>query len=249
MTLGVIAAGGRGTRMAPATCWLNKHLLPVGNGRLMIDCPLDTLRGMGFDQATIVTGCEHAGQVSEYVQDGHDWGFSRVNYEIQPKPAGIGDVVSRVSHLVGENGMFLILGDNYFSVAPCLDLDVKMAVVWEYDVDSKERAKSFGQINRDRFGQPCSIVEKPLVPDHSRIVVGAYFFPQDVVSRVGDLTPSARNELEITSLIEMYLNEKRLVVMPVDGVWKDLGEWSSWREFIIDCAGGDADGLGDGSRD
>ena len=133
MTLGAIAAGGHGTRMAPATSWVNKHLLPIGNGRLMIDCPLDTLRGMSFDQATIVTGCEHAGQVSEYVQDGHDWGFSRVNYEIQPKPAGIGDVVSRVSHLVGDGGMFLILGDNYFSVAPCLDLDVNMAMVWEYD--------------------------------------------------------------------------------------------------------------------
>lgn len=235
--IGVIAAGGRGTRMMPVTQWINKHLIPVSNGELMIDQPIGLMSDLGFDWITVVTGCDHAGQVSEYLKDGEKWGFKRINYEIQPKPAGIGDVVKRVSHLVGDKGMLLILGDNFFACSPtddlkCLRDDSNSAGCWEYDLHEKEQAKSFGQIIRDDSSSPIEIVEKPKNPTHARILTGMYYFPKDVVQKVADLTPSARNELEITSLLDMYLKEKRLKVFSVKGWWCDLGEWGQWKEFV-----------------
>jgi len=234
--IGVLAAGGKGTRLMPMTAFINKHLCPVGLGQLMIDYPLQTMRDFGFDVVTIVTGCEHAGQISEYVQDGEKYGFRRVNYEMQPKPAGIADVVKRVSHLVDKEGVLLILGDNFFSASQkgsLKDFDGTKAAAWEYGLENVEEAKAFGQIWRDRFDKPMKIVEKPSMPEHARILTGLYFFPADVVDKVNNLSPSARKELEITSLLQLYLEEERLQVFGVEGGWSDLGEWSNWQKHIF----------------
>lgn len=218
--------------MLPQTLWLNKHLIGTGGGKLMIDHPLATLKATGFDEVILVTGTEHAGQLSEHVGDGERHGFKRVSYAIQSKPAGIADVVRRASHFMGDhNGMVLILGDNYFSL-PQLPLpDRNNAVAWQYPVESPERAQSFGQVVM-REGKPAIIVEKSTQPIHCNILTGLYYLPRDVVNVVTDIKPSGRGELEITDLLGSYLEQGRLEVRQVKGTWADLGEWSSWASFV-----------------
>jgi len=231
----IIAAGGSGSRMAPATRFVNKHLLPVGGGKLMIDKPIEFLRLHNFAEITVVTGANHAAQIVEYVGDGHQYGFKRVEYAFQPKPAGISDILNRVSHGGTENGVLLILGDNAFSAVQesvhLLRSNPDCAVAWEFDVGSPELAQRFGQYMTD--GEKGWITEKPLVAVHSRILTGLYYFPADVFDKVNKLSPSARGELEITDLLSLYLGEGRLSVHEVVGSWCDLGEWNSWEEFIV----------------
>lgn len=230
-----IAAGGEGTRMAPVNRWINKHMIPIGNGELMLDMPLNFLSEHGFPEVTIVTGSKHATQICEYVGDGNRYGFIKVEYAFQSKAAGIADILNRISHRGAEEGVLLILGDNYFQscqrTIDRLPLCGK-AACWEYDTGDAVLARRFGQVLRDGSGKPEYIVEKPSSPVHGRILTGLYYFPSDVFKYVEALEPSARGELEITGLLDMYLRQKRLEVFPVEGEWTDLGEWLSWSEFI-----------------
>lgn len=231
--IAVIAAGGNGTRMLPATRVLNKHLLPTGNGDLIIDYPLRQVARLGFNEVTVVTGCAHAGQITDYIQDGAAYGFSRVHYAFQPTPAGIADVLIRVGHRIDEEGVLLILGDNYFSDSQKIAVEsLDEARAWEYDLKDVASASAFGQAIRDSNGNVLDIVEKPKDPTHSKILTGMYFFPEDVLKRVIDLSPSKRNELEITDLLKTYMNDGELYVDQVVGDWCDLGEWSSWSKFV-----------------
>ena len=232
--LTILACGGSGTRMAPATRFINKHLLPVGYGDLMIDLPLQFLADHQFDEITIVTGSTHATQICEYVGDGEKWGFTRVEYTFQPKPLGIADVLNRVCHKDISDGVLLLLGDNYFSNLQGVGLHFipGFAYVWEYDCGDVEKAKAFGQVIRDGNDKPASIVEKPKVPTHSKILTGLYYFPASVFDVVKCLEPSQRGELEITDLIKTYLERERLHVLQVEGQWADLGEHDAWANFV-----------------
>lgn len=227
----VVAAGGSGSRMAPVTRFLNKHLIPVGDGRLMIDYPLNFLKKSGFDTVSIVTGSNHATQIVEYVGDGESHGFKSVSYFFQPKPLGIADIFKRIGP--HDEGVLLILGDNYFEVP--LDLHFiwnTKACAFEYDIGSKDEARRFGQAIRFEDGSIERIVEKPEMAAHSRILTGLYYFPPDVFSYVEELSPSARNELEITHLLQRYLEMGSLIVKEVEGKWADLGEWPSWKHHV-----------------
>lgn len=222
----VVAAGGMGTRFAPVTKFINKQLVPIGNNELMIDMPLKFLQRNGFKRVCIITGTHHASQMCEYVGDGGQYGFKRVNYFVQPKPLGVADLLNRIDF---ENeGVLLILGDNYFESNDLSQVIFgDKAIAWEYDVDSIERARAFGQFFNG------SIVEKPKDSNRTHILTGLYYFPKDVLEKLNKLTPSARNELEITHLLDMYLKEGRLDVEQVTGKWFDLGEQPTWAEFII----------------
>ena len=223
----VVACGGSGSRMAPANKFLNKHLIPVAAGTLMVDLPLQFLSDQGIEDVCIVTGSNHASQICEYISDGQKYGFRSVSYSFQPKPAGISDVLNRVDIL--DRSVLLILGDNAFQ-GHKLDLERLekngRAACFEYDVGSVDLAGRFGQLYGDK------IVEKHPEPTHSRILTGLYYFPKDVFTRLSKLTPSRRNELEITDLLGFYLAEGRLDSYRVDGSWSDLGEWNSWQEFV-----------------
>lgn len=223
----IVAAGGSGTRMAPATRYVNKHLIPVGPGKLMIDLPLEFLASHGIKDVCVVTGSNHASQICDYVGDGQEYGFKHVSYFFQPKPAGISDVLNRVNRF--DDSVLLILGDNTFD-GMRLDLErlerEGQAACFEYDVGSVELAGRFGQLYGDE------IIEKAKSPSHSRILTGLYYFPKDVFTKIQNLTPSKRNELEITDLLGLYLKEGRLKSYPVQGSWADLGEWNSWQEFV-----------------
>lgn len=230
-----IAAGGDGTRMAPVTHWVNKHLIPVGTNELMLDLPLKFLRMHKIKEVTIVTGSKHASQIVDHVQDGVGHGFERVDYAFQNNSFGISDVLKRISHNGCDGGILLILGDNYFEKAqPMIDelSHSDMAVCWEYDVGDPDLARRFGQVIRNPEGTPVAIEEKSAYPMHGKILTGLYYFPSDVFEYVEQLTPSKRGELEITSLLDMYLQQGRLDVLSVNGEWADLGEYQSWGEFI-----------------
>jgi glucose-1-phosphate thymidylyltransferase len=232
----IIAAGGSGTRMAPSTRWMNKHLIPLMNGELIIDKPLQFLRKHEIEQVTLVTGANHAAQIVEYIGDGNQYGFKRIEYAFQAKPAGISDILNRVSHGDTEDGILLLLGDNYFSSMQTSILELSdtphFAACWEFDMGSAELAKRFGQFYEDGDGNK-SIIEKPKTPIHSRILTGLYFFPSDVFHKVNMLSPSARGELEITDLLKLYLEQNRLEVHTVEGDWADLGEWESLRAYVV----------------
>lgn len=235
--LSLIAAGGSGTRMAPVTSFLNKHLIPVGQNELMIDMPLKFLASHSIREVQIVTGSNHASQICEYVGDGERYGFTMVEYSFQPRPLGIADVLKRVSHKNIEDGVLLILGDNFFSrqQAELHMLKTKgtsYASAWEYDLGNKEKAKSFGQIFRNENGVPVSIVEKPSEPQSGRILTGLYYFPHSVFDLVERLEPSKRGELEVTDLLRIYLDMKKLAIHPVEGEWCDLGEQDTWARFV-----------------
>jgi glucose-1-phosphate thymidylyltransferase len=223
----IVACGGSGTRMAPCNRFVNKHLIPVAPGTLMVDLPLQYLADQGVKEVSVVTGSNHASQICEYIADGQKYGFQSVSYSFQPKPAGISDVLNRVDIL--DRSVLLILGDNAFQ-GHKLDLEKLQsrdnAACFEYDVGSVELAGRFGQLYGDK------IVEKTSQPLHSKILTGLYYFPKDVFTKLSKLTPSARNELEITDLLGIYLAEGRLDSYQVEGAWSDLGEWNSWQEFV-----------------
>jgi glucose-1-phosphate thymidylyltransferase len=234
--VGVVAAGGSGSRLSPLTSYINKHLAPCEPGKLMIDYPLQTMRDAGFDEVIVVTGSNHASQIVDYVADGEKYGFTKVEYAFQAKPAGIADVLKRINDKEQDSDLLLILGDNYFSEkleVPYPSGVKGKAVAWEYDIGDIFAAKKFGQAVRNDQGMVTDIVEKPDKTYSSRILTGLYYFPQDVFEKVQALNPSARNELEITHLLKLYLLEERLLVMPVKGLWADLGEWESLQKFWV----------------
>lgn len=230
--LTIVAAGGSGTRMAPSTRFINKHLISVGFGELMIDMPLNFLSKYDIHELTIVTGSNHASQICEYVGDGEKYGFTRVEYAFQPKPLGIADVFNRVSHKNTQQGVFIILGDNYFSEKQTFNIVPGHACVFEYDLGHPARAKAFGQVIRNENGKPISVVEKPKHPTHGKILTGLYYFPDSVFNIVKCLEPSQRGELEITDLIRTYLQRDKIFVNEVVGDWQDLGEHDSWASFV-----------------
>jgi glucose-1-phosphate thymidylyltransferase len=232
----ILAAGGEGTRLLPMTRYMNKHLCPIGKNELMIDKPLKFIRLHFIDELTIVTGSKHAAQIVDYIQDGSKYGFKYVEYSFQDSSFGIADVLNRVAHRDSSEGILLLLGDNYFERIQTSIFSIpknsRDAYVWEYDIGSLEQAKRFGQVLTFSDGQPYDIVEKPDEPDHTRILTGLYYFPSDVFSYVKGLSMSDRGELEITSLLRVYLREKRLIIHQVDGQWCDLGEDETWMKFV-----------------
>lgn len=233
-----VASGGSGSRMSPASRFCNKHLVLVGRGKLMIDMPLHFIAAHGVQDVIVVTGSNHASQIVDYVQDGDAYGFNHVDYAFQPTPAGIADVLKRISHKDTKEGVMLILADNYFSstqssiAALVAASSPDGAMAFQYDVGTKERAKRFGQVIFNENAEAVDIVEKPKTPQHTHILTGLYYFPADVFERVEELSPSARGELEITDLLKMYLNDKKLTVKNVVGKWSDLGEQETWAEFV-----------------
>jgi len=238
MLIGMIACGGLGTRMLPATLFCNKHLLPCGKGKLMIDFPLEHLKELGFERIQIVTGSIHAGQISEYVGDGEAHGFEQVDYRIQPKPAGIADCVRRAGPLNPEDQLLLLLGDNYFSkplektTRRLVNSHGNVAQVWEYSLGDVSKAKAFGQAQWDEEASRWRVVEKPENPIGDKILTGMYCFPSDVTDVVETLKPSGRGELEVADLIDYYASQERLHVNTVYGSWVDLGVWEEWGKFV-----------------
>jgi glucose-1-phosphate thymidylyltransferase len=226
---GIILAGGRGSRLFPATRVVSKQLLPVFD-KPLIYYSLTTLITIGIRDIMIISTAEGYPCFRRLLGDGSQLGL-RFEYAVQERPEGIAQAFIIAGDFIGDDAVALILGDNIF-YGPGLDdmlraqSQVRGARIFAYPVS---RPASFGVVSFDSAGRVLSIEEKPRTPASHYAVTGLYFYESDVTDFVRKVSPSARGELEITSVNAAYLAEHRLhaTVLPEGVTWLDAGTLSS----------------------
>ena len=232
---GIILAGGRGTRLYPITRSISKQLLPIYD-KPMIYYPLSVLMLAGIREVLIITTLEDQDLYKRTLGDGSIYGL-KLFYEIQEKPNGIADAFIIAKDFIYNESVCLILGDNIFygqDFVPLLKQSSKIksgAIVFSYKVKDPQH---YGVVEVDNLGNAISIEEKPKIPKSDRVVTGLYFY-DDQVSRIAEtIKPSARGELEITSVNEHYLSNKNLRVIPLGRgfAWLDTGT----HENLLDAS-------------
>lgn len=225
---GIILAGGLGSRLNPMTKTISKQLLPVYD-KPMIYYPLSTLMLFGIKDILIISTPQSTPDIEKLFGNGKSLGLN-ISYAVQPEPNGIAEAFIIGADFVGDEDVCLILGDNIFYMGEQLHFfrdEVKKnegecATIFAYHVSDPKR---FGVIEFDKDLHAVSIEEKPQNPKSNYVSVGLYFFPKDVVEKAKSLKPSARGELEITDLSNLYLKEGRLNVVPMKrgNAWLDAG--------------------------
>jgi len=233
---GIILAGGSGTRLYQITKGVSKQLMPIYD-KPMIYYPLSVLMLAGITEVLIISTPKDLPRFEELLGDGSDIGM-QFSYVAQPSPDGLAQAFILGEAFIGSDDVCLVLGDNIFhghGLTELLGESVKnatqlnKATVFGYYVSDPER---YGVAEFDNAGNVTSIEEKPLEPKSSYAVVGLYFYPNDVVKKAKEVKPSARGELEITTLNQDYLNEQRLKVelMGRGYAWLDTGTHESLLE-------------------
>ncbi len=225
---GVILAGGLGTRLIPLTYATNKHLLPVYD-KPMVYHPISTLVNAGITDILIVTGGPHAGDFIRVLRNGEDFGLDGLNYAYQEGEGGIADALRMAKSFVGDDSCVVILGDNIIaddiSVAVREHSIVGGATIFTKKVDDPER---FGVVEWDEDGLvPINLLEKPVNPPSNDAIIGLYMYDNTLFSKIDALSPSDRNELEVTDLNKSYLKDDKLTVKEIHGTWMDCGTFDS----------------------
>lgn len=232
---GIILAGGSGTRLYPLTKTTSKQLLPVYD-KPMIYYPLSTLMLFEIKDILIISTPQDTPNIEKLFGNGQKLGLN-IQYAIQNEPKGIAQAFTIGADFVGNEDVCLILGDNIFYMGDQFNAfkqavqnnEGKCATIFACHVSDPER---FGVIEFDNDFNAISIEEKPKAPKSNYASVGLYFYPSDVVEKARNLKPSARGELEITDLNNLYLQEKRMSVVPMrrGNVWLDAGTPESLME-------------------
>ncbi|MBZ0265851.1 glucose-1-phosphate thymidylyltransferase RfbA [bacterium] len=229
---GIILAGGSGTRLFPSTRSIVKQLLPIYD-KPMVYYPLSILMLADIRDILIISTPNDTERFEQLLGDGSQLGLN-LSYKIQPKPEGLAQAFILGDDFIGDDDVCLILGDNIFyghglekllrSARQTVE-ENNRAVVFGYYVDQPER---YGVVEFDEAGKALSVEEKPKQPKSNYAVVGLYFYPNDVVSLSKTIKPSARGELEITTVNERYLEQEKLDVrlMGRGYAWLDTGTHS-----------------------
>lgn len=225
---GVILAGGLGTRLYPLTHATNKHLLPVFD-KPMIHYPIQTLVNTGIEEILVVVGGPHSGDFIRVLKNGQDFGIKHLEYAYQDSgDGGIADALRLAQDFADSDSLTVILGDN------CTDADIKKevknfkggALIFLKEVPDPHRF-GIAELDPKDKTKVIDIVEKPKKPKTNLAVTGVYIYDSNVFHHIETIKPSARGQLEITDVNNIYIKEGNLRWAPLNGFWSDAGTFES----------------------
>jgi glucose-1-phosphate thymidylyltransferase len=225
---GAVLAGGLGTRLYPLTYATNKHLLPVFD-KPMVYYPIQTLVNAGIEEVIVVTGGPHAGDFLHVLRNGEELGVRHLEYAYQEGEGGIADALRLCESFIDNDDVAVSLGDN------CTDADIRPDIeafgggarVFLKQVPDPQRFGVPWFANPDKPDKILRIDEKPREPQNNYAVTGLYLYDAQVFDLARNLQPSARGELEITDVNNMYLERGQLAWSMLEGFWSDTGTFES----------------------